>query len=224
MGRKRRPDLRLLGRLRQLFLTGLAIVLPLVITLWLLQILFGMVHGLSTPIILEILSLLRVPYVGDPAFMTYLAPLIGIVVTALLILLVGVLTTNLLGRRFVAAFDRVMLRIPLIKGIYGSARQLLDAFSRKSNSFQRVVAVEYPRQGVYTLGFVTRARVTMTPSGGRSLDGYTLVFLPTSPNPTSGWMTAVPDGEVIPLDMTIEEGLKLIVSGGLVIPPGWVEK
>jgi uncharacterized membrane protein len=224
LARRRRAETSLLARVRHLFLTGLVIILPLVITVWLLQILFGMVHGVSTPVILKILAILRLPYVDDPAFTTYLAPLIGLAVTVFLILLVGVLTTNLLGRRFVAGFDRLMLRIPLIKGIYGSARQLLDAFSRKSTSFQRVVAVEYPRPGVYTLGFVTRAGVTMTSSRDRGLEGYTLVFLPTGPNPTSGWMAAIPDGEAIPLDMTIEEGLKLIVSGGLVIPPSWIQK
>ncbi len=221
MAKRRRPEQTFLGWLRQLFLTGLVIILPLVITIWLLQILFGMVHGISTPIILRILALMGLPYVDDPAFATYLAPLIGLVVTVLLILLVGALTTNLLGRRFVEAFDRLMLRIPLIKGIYGSARQLLDAFSRKTTSFQRVVAVEYPRPGIYTVGFVTREQVALAPNEGRRMSGYTLVFLPTSPNPTSGWMAVVPDGEVIGLDLTIEEGLKLIVSGGLVVPPAW---
>jgi uncharacterized membrane protein len=221
LARRRRADRSLLGRLRQLFLTGLAIMLPLIITIWLLEILFGMVHGVSTPIILNILRLLRMPFVDDPAFVTYLAPLIGIVVTLLVILLVGLLTTNLLGRQIVAAFDRLMLRIPLIKGIYGGVRQLFDAFRGKSAAFRRVVAVEYPRTGVYTLGFVTREEVVMRRPQGRALEGYTLVFLPTSPNPTSGWMAAVPDSEVIPLDLSVEEGVRLIVSGGLVVPQTW---
>ncbi len=221
MPRRRRADRTPLGHLRQLFLTGLAIILPLIITIWLLEILFGIVHGVSTPIILNVLRLLRMPLVDDPAFVTYLAPLIGIVVTLLVILLVGILTTNLLGRQIVAAFDRLMLRIPLIKGIYGGARQLFDAFRGKTAAFQRVVAVEYPRPGVYTLGFVTRERVIMKRVQGRALDGYTLVFLPTSPNPTSGWMAAVPGDDVIALDLTVEEGVKLIVSGGLVVPQTW---
>jgi len=224
LARRRRTDQTVLGRLRQLFLTGLVIILPLVITYWLLQILFGIVHGISTPIILKVLRLMQMPYIDDPAFTEYLAPLIGALATCVLILMVGILTTNLLGRRIVAAFDGLMLRIPLIKGIYGSARQLLDAFNRKTTSFQRVVAVEYPRSGVYTLGFVTRDQVAMFQGEGRKRTAYTLVFLPTSPNPTSGWMAAVPDGEVIPLDLTIEEGVKLVVSGGLVVPPAWIRR
>ncbi|HKN47490.1 MAG TPA: DUF502 domain-containing protein [Candidatus Polarisedimenticolia bacterium] len=224
MSRRRRHAQSPLLRLRQLFLTGLVIILPMVITIWLLEILFGMVNGISTPFILRLLALAHLAYVEDPAFTEYVAPLIGIVLTLLLIVMAGFLTTNLLGRRIVAAFDRLMLRIPLIKGIYGSARQLLDAFGSKTTSFQRVVAVEYPRPGVYTLGFVTRDQVALEPREGKRMSGYTFVFLPTTPNPTSGWLTAVPDGEVIPLDLTIEEGVKLIVSGGLVLPPSFTRR
>ena len=168
------------------------------------------------------LSLLHFPYLDDPAFATYGAPLIGIVITVLLIILVGILATNLLGRQIVAAFDRVMLRIPLIKGIYGAARQLLDAFNNKSDSFRRVVAVEYPSRGLYTLGFLTRDQTTIhAAERTRNLEGHSLIFLPTSPNPTSGWLVAVPNDRLIPLDLSVEEGAKLIVSGGLVIPPRW---
>jgi len=204
------------------FLTGLVIILPLLITIWLLKILFNLVHGVSTPFILRILDLLHLPFVDDPAFATYLAPLIGLAATLLLILMVGLLATNLLGRRFVAAFDRMMLRIPLIKSIYGSSRQLLDALNRKTDTFQRVVMVEYPRPGVYTIGFLAKENATLRLAGdGGKMPGYALVFLPTAPNPTSGWLAAVPDGDVIPLDMSIEDGFKTIVSGGLVVPPGW---
>ena len=193
----------LLGNLRGHFLTGLVIILPLVITVWML--------GLSL--------------VDDAGFTTYLAPLIGVAVTLLLILLVGLLTTNFLGRRIVREFDRLMLRIPLIKPIYGAARQLLDALNRKTDTFQRVVAVEYPRAGVFTIGFVARDDTTLRCSDERKgMSGYTLVFLPRTPNPTSGWLAALPEREVVPLDMTVEEGIKTIVSGGLVVPPRWERK
>src|SRR2546422_10386774 len=150
--RSQRVDRRPLSRLRGLFLTGLVIIPPLVITVWMLGILFGIVHGVSTPFTLRILRLLGLSLVDDAGFTTYLAPLIGVAVTLLLILLVGLLTTNFLGRRIVREFDRLMLRIPLIKPIYGAARQLLDALNRKTDTFQRVVAVEYPRAGVFTIG------------------------------------------------------------------------
>lgn len=200
----------------------MVIITPLIITLWVLTILFNLVHGLSTPLILRVFRMLHVPLVEDPAFATYVAPLIGFSATLVVILLVGFLATNLLGRRFVKSFDQLMLRIPLIKGIYGGTRQLLDAFSMKTGTFQRVVAVEYPRQGVLTIGFVAREGATLkSTEGGARLRDLTLVFLPTTPNPTSGWLAAVPDKEVIPLDVSIEEGIKLVVSGGIVLPSGW---
>lgn len=221
MARRRRAERNWIGRLRQRFLTGLVIVLPMVITVWLLGVLFRIVHGISTPTILRILTAFRVPLVDDPAFANYMAPLIGLLTTLTFILLVGVLATNFLGRQFVEGFDRLMLRIPLIKGIYGGARQLLNAFSKPTSEFQRVVAVEYPRPGVYTIGFVTKEGVTLRSAGDKKMPGHTLVFLPTTPNPTSGWLAALPEEDVIPLDLTIEDGVKLIVSGGLVTPPGW---
>ncbi|OLC56346.1 MAG: hypothetical protein AUH92_00360 [Acidobacteria bacterium 13_1_40CM_4_69_4] len=220
--RSQRVDRRPLSRLRGLFLTGLVIILPLVITVWMLRILFGMVHGVSTPFILKILRLLGLSLVDDRSFTTYLAPLIGVAATLFLILLVGLLTTNFLGRRIVKAFDRLMLRIPLIKPIYGAARQLLDALDRKTDTFQRVVAVEYPRPGVFTIGFVAREDTTLrTSDERRGMSGYTLVFLPTTPNPTSGWLAALPERDIVPLDMTVEEGIRTIVSGGLVLPTRW---
>jgi uncharacterized membrane protein len=198
------------------------IVLPLLVTIWMLRILFNLVHGVSTPFILRILRLVHAPLVDDPAFSGYIAPLIGVAATLLLIVLVGMSTANFLGQRIVRAFDRLMLRIPLIKAIYGAARQLLDALGSKNSNFQRVVMVEYPRTGVYTIGFLAQQNATLVESGkGGAIAGHSLVFLPTTPNPTSGWLAAVPDREVIPLDMSIEDGIKTIVSGGLVVPPGW---
>ncbi len=187
-----------------------------------LRILFNLVHGVSTPFILRILGLLHAPLVDDPAFSGYIAPVIGLVATLSLIVLVGLSTANFLGQRIVREFDRLMLRIPLIKAIYGGTRQLLDALDSKNSNFQRVVMVEYPRAGVYTIGFLAKQDATLVVSEkGRPIEGHSLVFLPTTPNPTSGWLAAVPAKEIIPLEMSIEEGIKTIVSGGLVVPPGW---
>jgi uncharacterized membrane protein len=208
------------ARLRQIFFTGLAITLPLIITIWLLRVLFEMVHAVSTPVILGLLRLVWPHYAEDPAFATYFAPFIGIVLTALLILLIGGLTTNLLGRRIVEAFDRLIMRLPLVRGIYGGARQLLNAFRSTPSSFQKVVAVEYPRPGIYTIGFVTHEQVGLQTASRGTMSGSSFVFLPTSPNPTSGWLALVPDDDLVQLDMSVEEGFKLILSGGLVLPGG----
>ena len=207
-----------------MFLTGLALSFPLIITIWLLRILFKLVQAVSTPIAIGMVRIILPRYARDPVFTTYIAPFMGIVLTALLVLLIGGLTTNLLGRRLVEAFDRLMMRLPLIRGVYGGARQLLNAFYRKPTSFRRVVAVEYPRPGVFTIGFVTHDGVGLKTVGRENMTGYSFIFLPTSPNPTSGWLTLVRDEQLITLDMSVEDGFKLILSGGLVLPGGWEER
>jgi uncharacterized membrane protein len=222
--RGRRRRLTGLARIRQLFLTGLAIITPLFITIWVLNILLGIVQGVSTRIVLAVLRVFGTRVVDDPTFAYYAVPLIGLVATLLVIVMVGALATNLIGRQLVSSFDRVMLRIPLIKGIYGAARQLLDAFSAQSGTFRRVVAIEYPRPGCLTVGFVAQEGATLVAGDRKKLAGRTLIFLPTTPNPTSGWLAVVPDEEVIPLDLSVEEGLKLVVSGGIVLPRTWSEK
>ena len=205
-------------RLRQVFLTGLVITLPLMITVWLLAILFRLVEGITSPVVLSVLRLLRPELAGEPTIVRFVAPLVGILLNVVLILIVGGLATHYLGRRLVKAFDRLMMRLPVVKGIYGAARQLLDAFGRTSTSFRRVVMVEYPRPGIYTVGFLTQSGARIERAGEGPLRGCSLVFLPTTPNPTSGWLALVRDEEVVPLDMSVEDGVKLIVSGGLVVP------
>jgi len=211
-----RPQVRGRRRLRQLFFTGLIIVLPLMITVWLLAILVRLVEGVSSPVLRALLRVTSPRFAEDPAVVAWVVPFLGVVLTMGLVLLVGALASNFVGRKIVEAFERLMLRLPVVKGIYGSARQLIDAFSSQNAAFRRVVAVEYPRPGIYTIGFLTRSDTTLPREGGAPSRPMSLVFLPTTPNPTSGWLAVVPSEEVVPLDMSIEEGVKLIVSGGLV--------
>jgi uncharacterized membrane protein len=213
------PEVRTpLQRLRQAFFTGLVIVLPLTITVWILGILVRQLEGLSSPILLAVLRVADPDLAADAAFATWVVPVVGVALTFLLVVLVGALAGNFAGRRLLAAFERIILRVPVVKGIYGAARQLIDAFSRKDEVFRRVVAVEYPRPGIWTIGFLTQSGAMVARSDGPPLQDVSLVFLPTSPNPTSGWLAVVPDRQVVPLEMSIEEGVKLIVSGGLVVP------
>jgi uncharacterized membrane protein len=209
----------LAARLRHAFVTGLFITLPLIITIWLLGILLRVVEGISSPLMLGILRLGWPELAGDPAITAWVLPIAGVIATVGLVLAVGALASNYLGRRLVEGFDRLMMRVPIVKGIYGAARQLLDAFGRKTSSFRRVVAVEYPRPGIWTVGFLTHGSTSLARENGAPLHGVSLVFLPTTPNPTSGWLAVVPDEQLVPLEMSIEDGVKLIVSGGLVVPP-----
>jgi uncharacterized membrane protein len=196
---------------------GLILVLPALITLWLLGLLFRIIRENVTPRILAVLDWAEVPWLDLwPARVA--VPVIGVVLTAALIYLIGLLAGNLVGRRVLTAFERVVLRIPLVKGVYGAARQLLDAFSMTgARTFSKVVLVEYPRRGLWTVGFVTRERVHGEDGSG-PLPPTVPVFLPTTPNPTSGWMILVERDELLVLDMSIEEAVKLVVSGGIVGP------
>ena len=216
-----KPPRNVSRHLRQTFLTGLAVVLPLFITLWLLSALFRMVDGAVTPWVRKALLLTRLPLASRPGLFESLAPAIGLLVTLLLIYLAGLLGTNLFGVRILRAFDRLILRIPVVRTVYGGSKQLFEALgSTGRGSFSQVVLAEYPRKGVYTVGFVTRDSLrTIAPAMGP--ETMAAVFLPTTPNPTSGWIVILPREDLIPLSLTVEEGLKLVVSGGIVLPKRW---
>jgi uncharacterized membrane protein len=206
--------------LRQTLLTGLVVLLPLFITLWLLTFLFQMVDGTITPWVRRVLLFTGIPLFSQPAFFHYLAPVIGVIITVLLIYAAGLLSTNLFGVKLLGAFDALMLRIPIVRAVYGGSKQLLEALSPKGKrSFTRVVVVEYPRKGLYTIGFVTRDEAPDFSVLGS--EPMASVFLPTTPNPTSGWVVILPSRELITLPLTVEEGVKLVVSGGIVVPERW---
>jgi uncharacterized membrane protein len=206
--------------LRQRLLTGVVVLLPLFITLWLLSALFQLVDGTITPWVREGLSLTGIAFFQRPAFFRFVAPLAGLVTTVLLVYAAGWLSTNLFGVRLLRAFDRMMLRIPVVRAVYGGSKQLMEALNpQSSRAFTEVVLVEYPRAGVFTIGFVTRDGLPLGPGGAR--EPLSTVFLPTTPNPTSGWIAILPRSAITPLPLTVEEGIKMVVSGGIVVPPRW---
>ena len=194
---------RVKRRLRELFLVGLAVVLPLVVTYLLLRFLFETLDRLLDPIIQGILGR-RIPGLG---FLASVA----------IIFLAGILTTNIVGRKLVAMTEGLLLRIPLVKNVYAASKQLFDAVTLPGKeAFRQVVMLEYPRQGVYALGFITATQA----KGFQDLVGEPTVnvFVPTAPNPTSGFFLVVPEKSIIPVPISVEEALKLIVSGGLIVP------
>jgi uncharacterized membrane protein len=208
----------LLAHVRRHLLRGLFLVLPLVVTLWLLGLVYGLVQASVTPLVMDLFVRIDVPGLERWIVRNGLLPLIGVLLTATLIYLLGVMAGNLVGRRILGRVEGAILRIPLVKGVYGAARQLLNAFSATSQrSFSRVVVIEYPRAGLWTIGFVTSEARHRIPHGERDRETQS-VFLPTTPNPTSGWMLLVPRDEMLELDMPIDEAVKLIVSGGIVSP------
>ena len=144
-------------------------------------------------------------------------PGIGFITLVLLVILTGMLTRNLIGKKLIEFGDRIMARIPIFNRIYTAVQQISQAFlTKKGTVFRKAVLVEYPRKGVYAIGFLTsesRGEVQE-----RTETEMCNVFLPTTPNPTSGFLLLIPKNEITPLDMTIEEALKLVISGGTVVP------
>ena len=209
----------MLGHVRQKVMRGLLLVLPLLITLWLLSILFEVINAYVTPWVQQALE-----WAGMPGIERWFArnlgvPVIGLFLTGLFIYLLGLFAGYLAGRRLVTMVESWILRIPLVKGVYGPARQLIDAFgSSGRKTFSKVLLLEYPRPGLWGVGFVTAEEEHRIPGIADDAHGLVPVFLPTTPNPTSGWMLLAQPDQLVILDMTIEDGMKLIVSGGIVCP------
>lgn len=220
---------RLFAHVRARLLRGVILVLPLVVTVWLLGLLFDVINRNVTPLVRALFESIGVP--GLQLWWARLGiPIVSLALTVLFIYLLGLVGGNLAARRLLVLVESWILRIPLVKGIYGSSRQLLNAFSfTGTRAFSKVVIVEYPRRGIWTFGFVTGEVEHRIRHPDRELAAVP-VFLPTTPNPTSGWMSLVPTGELRIVDISIEDAVKLIVSGGIVSPPdigsrlrGWPE-
>ncbi len=190
-------------RLRTYLVAGLLVILPLGVTVLVLLALFRFLDSLLAPVFQYLLG--------------RAVPGLGLIAGIIIILVTGALASNVLGRRVVSLFDRVMMRIPIVRTIYSAIRQLTDSvFMQNRSAFQRAVLVEWPRQGLYSVGFVTGETSGETASGERVLN----VFMMHTPNPTTGILSLVPESQVIPLEMSVEAALKLVVSGGIVVPPG----
>ena len=198
--------------IRNIFFAGLLVTLPLAITIFFLRFLFIRIDAILGPAINELLV-----KTGLVQNVTLLIPGIGLVALLLIIFVVGLLTRNIIGGTFVKLYEGVLVKIPIFKNIYVGAKQVLETFGNSlDTSFNKVIMIEYPRQGIYALAFVT------SESKGevkKVVDKEMVnVFLPTTPNPTSGFFLLIPKAEITELEMTVEEGIKMIISGGLVTP------
>jgi len=196
-------------RLRRYFVTGLVTLLPLVVTLYLLLIIFQFADGLLGR------------FVNRYWLRTYgyEIPGLGLVMTIILILLIGVLSSHLFGQWAVRGFESWFGRLPVVRSIYPAIKQfsefLLDQGGQKA-AFRRAVLVQYPRAGIYSLAFVTNEHVTAA-TGTRTT--MLTLLIPTPPSPFTGPIIFVPEQDVIPLNLSIEDALKLAVSAGVVAPP-----
>jgi len=204
---------RIVASLRRTLFQGILLILPLAITFVILRYLFLLVTGFSEPGAARLLQWLGAP----PSAMAWMTPIIAAILTLGVVMFVGLVGGNWVGRRVWRGLETLVLRIPLVKWFYGSTRQLLDAFKYSGGgAFREVVLVEYPRHGLWSLGFVTAPAHGLIP--GRPHEEGVYVFVPTTPNPTSGFTIVVPRGEARNAGITVEEGLKIILSGGFISP------
>ena len=194
--------------LQRYFLAGLLVFLPVAITLWFL----GWVIELLDSVLDVLPSKLH-----PNSYLPFPIPRLGAIVTLVLILFLGVLTRGVATRRFLAAWEKILIQIPVFRGIYTAVQKLVQTFLGQSQSNRQVVMIEYPRKGVYTVGFAM-GRAWRELERKNNDAQLVNVFVPTTPNPTSGFYLLVHVNEVAPLNMTMEEALKLITSGGLITP------
>ncbi len=211
-----------LKHFRGKFGAGLILLLPLFITLWVLYFIFKIIDNWITPILMNILFLFDFPFINT-VLARILIPIVGLFILIFLIYLLGILASNFIGKKIFTYFEYRILKIPFIKGIYGSSKQLLSALSStRRGAFRNVVLFEYPRRGIFSMGLVTTDRGFQLKESEK--EEMVPIFLPTTPNPTSGLFILIPRNDLIYLDISVEEGIKMIVSGGIVTPEAFKEK
>ncbi|MDH4183119.1 MAG: DUF502 domain-containing protein [Nitrospinota bacterium] len=199
--------------IKRTFLAGLALVIPIVVTILIFKIMFNTLDNLLGPVVTRGLLL-----AGAPIPQNFQVPGLGIISTILIVFMAGALTTNYFGKKLFALSEWIVDQIPLIRTVYTGAKQVMNAISTAgSQSFSQVVLIEFPRKGIFTLAFITGESTGEVQE--RTKEELVNVFLPTTPNPTSGFFIMVPKQDLIELEMPVEDGIKMLVSGGLVTPP-----
>ncbi|MBL6672613.1 MAG: DUF502 domain-containing protein [Alphaproteobacteria bacterium] len=196
-----------MARFRSWFLTGLLVTAPVLLTVYItwtaVQLIDNQVAGL-------------LPWVSQNSFTSL--PGVGLIIGVVLITLIGAVAAGFLGRWIIRLGESILNRMPVVRSIYGAIKQILETvISTQSDAFREVILVEYPRRGMWVIGFVTGGTKEEV---ARRMDGEMVnVFVPTTPNPTSGFLLFCPRDEVIFMDMSVEDAVKLVVSGGIVTPP-----
>lgn len=183
-------------RIRRIFLAGIFTAIPAYITVKVLQFLFSFMDRILAPYVQR--------------FIGIHIPGLGLLMMLIFLFALGLLVTNFLGRKIYLYFEKLLLKVPIVSTVYTTTKQIVQTFSPENrSSFRDVVWLEYPRKGIWSLGFVTGS--TLSKDG----EAYYNIFIATTPNPTSGFVLFVPKDETIPSGLSIEEGFKLLISGGM---------
>ena len=208
--------------MKKYLIAGLLVWLPLAVTIWVLQAVLGLLNGVFVWLLNG--SQVFLPQ-GSQSFIELLQkiPGLGVIFMVIGLLLTGVFATNVVGQWSLRQGHRLLNRIPIVKSIYSSVEQVSDTlFSSSGNAFREAVLVQYPREGAWTIAFVTGR-----PGGEAAthLPGdYVSIYVPTTPNPTSGFFLMLPRADVVPLAMSVDDALKYVISMGVVAPPIVLER
>jgi uncharacterized membrane protein len=194
--------------LRRYLVAGVLVWLPILATLWVI----GFIIDLTD----RVLLFLPEPY-RPQALVGFPLPGLGIVLALVVLLITGLAVTNFLGRRLVAYWENLMKRIPLVRSIYGGVKSFAESVFSQKNTFRKVVMVEYPRLGMWSIGFVTSEDIAEV--SAKTGKQQMCVYVPTTPNPTSGLIVMVPREQVTELDMTVDQAMRMIITCGVVVPP-----
>ncbi len=206
---EKKAEIKIGGRLKARMISGLLVLGPLVITLFILKLIFAALTAFVLPLIRPWLTALPESVIV----------VIATIAALLLIYLVGMFTTHLIGRRLIKMGEGVMMKLPIVKSVYSASKQVMDTFSASTKAaFTATVLVSFPHPGARALGFVTG---TILDPEGRML--YR-IFVATTPNPTSGFLILLPENDVTFTDISVEDGIKMIVSGGMLAPKSYAVK
>ncbi len=204
------PKIGVVRHLRGYFFAGVLITAPLGITFYLAWLFINWVDDTITPLL--------PPAYNPETYLPFGVPGLGLLIVCIVMTLIGALTAGMLGRFWVRTSERILSRMPVIRSLYSALKQIFETvFSKQSDAFREVVLFEYPRRGSWALGFITGKTEGEIQSSTE--DEIVNVFLPTTPNPTSGYLLFLPRRELVVLSMTVEEGIKMVISGGIVTPP-----
>jgi uncharacterized membrane protein len=209
----------LFARWRRSFLTGLAVSLPALLTLAAVKWIFGTISSFTDALMFFLPHLLKPELIyqnGLSGQMFWYWSLLALALAAVLITGVGVLAQYYIGKRMLEWLDTAMMNVPMVNKFYGAIKQVNEAFSGNKNSFKTVVMVEFPSAGMYSIGFITNEQHGEVQQ--KTKEKVVCVFVPTTPNPTSGFLILVPEEKVAKLDMSVADGIKYIVSLGSISP------
>jgi uncharacterized membrane protein len=194
--------------LRRYLVAGVLVWLPILATLWIVSFIVSLMDSI----------LLWLPAAYRPENLVgFRVPGLGIVVALVVVLVTGLMVTNLIGRRLVQYWDGIIRRIPLVRSVHGGVKSFAESVFSQSNSFRKVVMIQYPRAGAWSIGFITAENVAEV--ADKTGVQHACVYVPTTPNPTSGFIVMVPATEVVELQMSVDAAMRMIITCGVVMPP-----